>query len=73
MLNFKNGTSNDIQMLKDGLFLIRKQPEACLEEINFFDEMMLKMIGTEQALQICMDDIDVASYTIEQIERFENG
>jgi signal transduction histidine kinase/CheY-like chemotaxis protein len=73
VLKFKNNTINDTQILKHDLALIRQQPEACLDEINAFDEVVLNWIGTAQALQICIDDIDVASYTIEQIEMFEHG
>ncbi len=73
VLKFKNDTINDTQILKHDLVLIRQQPEACLDEINAFDEVILNWIGTAEALQICMDDIDVASYTIDQIEMFERG
>jgi signal transduction histidine kinase/CheY-like chemotaxis protein len=73
VLKFKTEEMNDTSVLKKDLILIRQQPEACLDEINTFDEMVLQMIGTEYALQLCHNDINVANYTIEQIERFEAG
>ncbi|UTW56055.1 ATP-binding protein [Kordiimonas sp. SCSIO 12610] len=73
VLAFKMGDFNDTNTLKQDLILIREQPEGCLDEINAFDEIVLKLIGTDQALQICRDDMAVATDTIAKIEQFELG
>jgi signal transduction histidine kinase/ActR/RegA family two-component response regulator len=73
VIDFKNGDITDTKMLKDNLVLIRRQPEGCLEEIGPFEEVMLTMLGTARALEICVNDINLATETITDIEAFEAG
>jgi len=73
VIDFENGEVTDPKMLKENLVLIRRQPEGCLEEIGPFEEVMLTMLGTSRALEICVNDINLATEAIANIEAFEAG
>ncbi|WP_374763374.1 methyl-accepting chemotaxis protein [Yunchengibacter salinarum] len=55
------------------LALVRAQPEGCLNTVNFLDVLVMKMIGTAHALDICRDDIDAADKAEAALKAYDRG
>ena len=73
VIDFSEGNFTNTQILIDDLILIRAQPEGCLEEIGPFEELMLNMLGTAEAIDLCKRDIATANEAIAALRNYENG
>lgn len=52
---------------------IRTQPVECLRAINALDRLIMRVIGTEVAIQLCEQDIAEADQLLTRIDRYERG
>jgi methyl-accepting chemotaxis protein len=51
----------------------RAQPVGCLETVNFVDTLVMRMIGTYKALDICRRDIASADRGLEALDAYKSG
>lgn len=51
---------------------IRTQPVECLELITDFDRLLMRLLATEHAIQLCEDDVAVADRLLRVIDRAEH-
>jgi PAS domain S-box-containing protein len=68
-----NVGSDDFIKLKKDIQAIRRQPEACLESIGWFDSAIMKLAGTYQTVEVCKVDLKVADKGLGAIDRYEKN
>lgn len=59
--------------LKSVIIQIRDQPIRCLATVNSFDEVAMRLIGTDGAIALCEDDIELSNTVLEELEKYELG
>lgn len=64
---YKSGTV-PLERIQAVVLDIRKQPMACLEVVNVVDRMVMRLLGTHRALELCREDIDLANRTLAMLE-----
>ena len=64
---YKSGTV-PLERMQAVVLDIRKQPMACLEVVNVIDRMVMRLLGTQRALELCREDIDLANRTLTMLE-----
>ncbi len=64
---------DNLEQIKQDLLMIRAQPISCLEQLGYFDKLMMKSFGTYRAVELCEDDIKLADNTLEMIDNFSDG
>lgn len=62
-----SNTDIDLEAITSTIKLIRQQPYECLERANQLDKIIMKMIGTYQALELCHKDIEDADNALNAI------
>ncbi len=63
----------DILRLKRVISDIREQPVFCIKVINFLDRSIMRIIGTEEAVELCIADVKVADDILSEIDTYNNG
>lgn len=69
---FEKGIGSTIQ-LKETIEEIRQQPVDCLAITKSIDRFVMKILGTDKALDLCLDDIEKADQTLISINDYEKG
>lgn len=54
---FKSAENGNTRLLENALSNVKDQPLQCLEVINFMDKMVMSMLGTAVAIDICEKDL----------------
>lgn len=52
---------------------IREQPLGCLNQINMFDRWFMNYIGTETAISLCEEDIELADAVLLKLESIQSN
>lgn len=73
IINIENGSSFSTEQLKLDINNIKQQPIKCLEQVNALDKFMMKQIGTDNALDICEQDIQSADRVLAYLDKFSHG
>lgn len=68
--SIKSGKEVSVEKLVETIEHIREQPIACLEQVNFIDEIVMKNINTFYALDICRKDIKDADTVLTVISEY---
>ncbi len=63
----------DIIHLKSVISNIREQPLFCIQVISFMDRLIMRIIGTEEAVKLCIADVKVADDILNEIDTYNNG
>lgn len=67
------GTPGGLDIVSTKIERIMDQPRACLESIDFLDRTLMRLTGTEVAIQLCIDDIAVGNVALEHLEAYKEG
>jgi len=72
-LTFEDDLDPGLSILRKNISDIRDQPVGCLREIGWFEELFLRIISADQAIDICKQDIALADDTLQSITDYENA
>ena len=73
ILKLEAGSAVDIPLLKNSIDNIKQQPVECLQQINLFNEIIMRQIGTFQIIEICQKDIRYADKALDSLQQFSSG
>jgi len=59
--------------LESAIRKTRAQPIACLDTVNFVDTLVMRLIGTYRAIEVCRQDIASANEALDAIESYRAG
>lgn len=63
----------DTDKIRQTIKLIREQPVECLEIINPIDLLIMRLLGTAVAYDLCIEDKAVGDKTLLALTRYEHG
>lgn len=63
----------DITHLKSVISNIREQPLFCLDVLSVLDRLLMQIIGTEEAVNLCIADVKVADDILAEINTYNSG
>ncbi|MEM5546553.1 HAMP domain-containing sensor histidine kinase [Pseudoalteromonas fuliginea] len=69
----KNDTPVDINTIEFDILAIKQQPIDCLDEVNYLNRVIMKVIKTDQALTICENDIEIADKALLSVTQYKKG
>lgn len=52
---------------------IREQPRKCLATLSPFDQVLMQLIGAQEAIRLCHDDVAIADEALLAIDRYRRG
>lgn len=64
---------SEVERLRDDVMHIREQPRECLSMMGTIEKTLIHLIHTEQALQLCQEDIVVANHIMVVTEEYLRG
>ncbi len=73
ILEVKESGRLDISKLQNIVQNIEKQSSDCLEEVGFTDKMLMKFIGTNRVLELCVADSLVSNKTLSSLEDYKKN
>ncbi len=59
--------------LADRIRKVRAQPRACLDLVNFADALVMRLIGTYRALELCEEDVADGDRALAAIAAYRRG
>jgi signal transduction histidine kinase len=62
----------EVAALQTLILKIRQQPVDCLQSVNFLNKFIMKQIGTYNAVELCVKDIEDADLALLTIAKFAN-
>ena len=65
-----DGEEVNAELLREKIHLVRQQPIDCLAEVNFLDEFIMGIIGTQYALDLCRKDIEDADNALKSLDQY---
>lgn len=65
--------NSNLVAIEETIKRVRQQPIECLAVISGLDEFVMRIIGTDVAIQLCKDDIFDADLALEAITAYKNA
>jgi len=69
----ETGVPPDLTALQTTIELIRQQPIDCLTQSGVIDRVIMRLIGTDYALDLCHKDISDANRALTSLELYRDG
>lgn len=63
----------ELAVLETALINVRTQPSDCLDAVNFMDRMVMRLIGTFEVYQLCVEDLAVADRALAVLADYRAG
>ena len=70
--DIKNGSPIITSKIQNVILDIKQQPTECIEQINSIDKVIMNLINTIHALEICIKDVEYAENALASLSKFDN-
>lgn len=61
---------NALDLIQEDIIYVKQQPTECLERIGPTESFMMGLINTDNIIQICIDDLQIANELINKIQAY---